>query len=190
VNGIALVGQTALLGRRGPTPSRKNAYIKHHAADRRDSGVQVPEKQIPPRVRRARGAAVTEHPLRDKTVPRLGVRRTTASTREHAQYFAHGRRRPYQIESFGGTRGGPIVRTRRSFGDYQADCASDQGRTQRSALPTALMRQGNFSEVGKQIYTRSLHGVRPETHSVELINPISPGGGKFYPIAQTAMSRQ
>ena len=59
---------------------------------------------------------------------------------------------PYNSNQFGGTLGGPIVKSKAFFfGDYQG-LRLDQGRTATLTVPTALMRQGNFSEISAQIY--------------------------------------
>jgi hypothetical protein len=59
---------------------------------------------------------------------------------------------PYKSHQFGGTLGGPIIRNKAFFFvDYQG-LRQDQGRTQTLSVPTVLMRQGNLSEVGGQIY--------------------------------------
>src|SRR5437899_1219042 len=66
-------------------------------------------------------------------------------------YFALSKA-TYQSNQFAGTLGGPILRNRSFFfGDYQG-LRLDQGRTQTLTVPTALMRQGIFTEVSNQIY--------------------------------------
>jgi len=66
-------------------------------------------------------------------------------------YFAPTKA-PYTSNQFGGTFGGPIVKSRAFFfGDYQG-LRLDAGRTQTLTVPTALMRQGNFSEVSNRIF--------------------------------------
>jgi hypothetical protein len=59
---------------------------------------------------------------------------------------------PFNSNQFGGTSGGPLLQNRAFFfGDYQG-LRLDQGRTQTLSVPTALMRQGNFSEIADRIY--------------------------------------
>ena len=66
-------------------------------------------------------------------------------------YFALSKA-PYNSNQPGATFGGPLVKSRASFfGDYQA-LVLDAGRTQVLTVPTALMRQGNFTEISQAIY--------------------------------------
>ncbi|HEY3122141.1 MAG TPA: carboxypeptidase regulatory-like domain-containing protein [Vicinamibacteria bacterium] len=66
-------------------------------------------------------------------------------------YFAQTKA-PYNSHQFGGTFGGPILKNKAFFfGDYQG-LRLDQGRTQVLSVPTALMRQGIFTEVPDQIF--------------------------------------
>jgi len=59
---------------------------------------------------------------------------------------------PYNSNQPGGTFGGPIVRNHAFFfGDYQG-LILDAGRTQVLTVPTALMRQGNFTEISQRIF--------------------------------------
>jgi hypothetical protein len=66
-------------------------------------------------------------------------------------YFAPTKA-PYRSNQYGGTFGGPVVKSRAFFfGDYQG-LSLDAGRTQTLTVPTALMRQGNFSEISQRIF--------------------------------------
>jgi hypothetical protein len=59
---------------------------------------------------------------------------------------------PFSSHQFGGTFGGPIMQNRAFFfGDYQG-LRLDAGKTSTLTVPTALMRQGNFSEIADKIY--------------------------------------
>jgi hypothetical protein len=81
---------------------------------------------------------------------------------------------PYNSNQFGGTLGGPIVKNRAFFfGDYQG-LKLHQGRTATLTVPTALMRQGIFSEVANQIFD-PLTGVAFEGNIIrsDRLNPIS-----------------
>ncbi len=66
-------------------------------------------------------------------------------------YFA-AVKAPYNSNQFGGTFGGPIIKNKAFFfGDYQG-LRLDQGRTVILTVPTALMRQGIFTEISDVIY--------------------------------------
>src|SRR5262245_52829493 len=66
-------------------------------------------------------------------------------------YFAPTKA-PYNSHQFGATLGGPILKNKAFFfGDYQG-LRLDQGRTAVLTVPTALMRQGNFSEIRDVVY--------------------------------------
>lgn len=61
-------------------------------------------------------------------------------------------RPPFRQNQFGGTFGGPIRRNRTFFfGDYQG-LRVRQANTFLATVPTALMRQGDFSEINRVIY--------------------------------------
>jgi hypothetical protein len=64
-----------------------------------------------------------------------------------------GRPKPdFSQHQFGGTLGGPIVKDKTFFfADYQG-LRITQGQTYLSTVPSALMRQGNFSELNRPIY--------------------------------------
>ena len=55
---------------------------------------------------------------------------------------------PFRRNQFGGSVGGPILKNKLfGFGDYQATRASYPNGSGYDTVPTALMRQGNFSEL-------------------------------------------
>ena len=89
---------------------------------------------------------------------------------------------PYKSNQFGGTLGGPLVKSKAFFfGDYQG-LRLDQGRTVTLSVPTALMRQGNFSEVSSQIYD-PISG-QPFAGNIipaSRINPIAQNVANIYP---------
>jgi hypothetical protein len=64
-----------------------------------------------------------------------------------------GRAKPdFNQHQFGGTLGGPIFKDKMFFfADYQGYRVK-QGQTYLSTVPSALMRQGNFSEINRVIY--------------------------------------
>ena len=64
-----------------------------------------------------------------------------------------GREKPdFSQHQFGATMGGPIIKDKTFFfADYQG-MRITQGLTYLSTVPSAAMRQGNFSEIGRPIY--------------------------------------
>jgi len=97
-------------------------------------------------------------------------------------YFAPSKA-PYTSNQFGGTFGGPLMRSRAFFfGDYQA-LRLDAGRTQTLTVPTLLMRQGNFSEVSNRIFD-PLTGVQYAGNIIPAnqINPIAQRVASIYPL--------
>jgi hypothetical protein len=64
-----------------------------------------------------------------------------------------GRKKPpFTQHQFGGTLGGPIIKDRTFFFvDYQG-MRINQGQSYLSTVPSAKMRQGDFSEIGRPIY--------------------------------------
>jgi hypothetical protein len=64
-----------------------------------------------------------------------------------------GRAKPdFSQHQFGGTLGGPIFKDKTFFfADYQGSRIK-QGQAFLSTVPSALMRQGNFSEINRPIY--------------------------------------
>jgi carboxypeptidase family protein len=97
-------------------------------------------------------------------------------------YFATTKA-PYSSQQPGGTFGGPIVKSRAFFfGDYQG-LLLDAGRTQTLTVPTASMRQGDFSEIGQRIFDpitgQPFAGnVIPSTQ----LNPIAVKVANIYPL--------
>src|SRR5712691_9796631 len=70
----------------------------------------------------------------------------------NAKNFFAATKAPYKSNQFGATLGGPIIKNKAFFfGDYQG-LRLDQGRTVILTVPTALMRQGIFTEVSNVIY--------------------------------------
>src|SRR5437899_1370284 len=92
----------------------------------------------------------------------------------NSKNFFAATKAPYKSNQFGATFGGPIIKNRAFFfGDYQG-LRLDQGRTVILTVPTALMRQGIFTEVSNVIYDPL--GGQPFAGNIippSRINPIS-----------------
>ena len=89
-----------------------------------------------------------------------------------ARNFFDVSRPPFQRNQFGFFLGGPIKKDRTFiFGDYQGTQIR-QGLTFISTVPTALERQGDFSELGTTIYDP--YTTNPATGERQVINPSNP----------------
>jgi hypothetical protein len=96
-------------------------------------------------------------------------------------YFAQTKA-PYSSHQFGGTLGGPIIKNKAFFfADYQG-LRLDQGRTQILTVPTALMRQGIFTEIPDRIYD-PLTGLPFPNNTIPQgrLNPITRQVANLYP---------
>jgi hypothetical protein len=100
----------------------------------------------------------------------------------NARSFFAPSKAPYASNQFGGTLGGPILKNRAFFfGDYQG-LRLDQGRTQVLTVPTALMRQGDFSEIRSVVYDPVTHQPYPgNVIPASQINSISRAVANIYP---------
>jgi Carboxypeptidase regulatory-like domain len=96
-------------------------------------------------------------------------------------YFTHTKA-PTKFLNSGFTLGGPIVKSKLFFfGDYQRTI-DNNGYVVRAIVPTALMRQGNFTEVGNGIYdplTGAVNGAGRTAFAGNIIP-----AGRISPIAQ------
>ncbi|HEY1950885.1 MAG TPA: TonB-dependent receptor, partial [Bryobacteraceae bacterium] len=63
----------------------------------------------------------------------------------------------FKMNQFGGTAGGPIVRNKTFFFGYYEGELIHQQQTYLDSVPTALMRAGNFSELGVPLYDPSTY---------------------------------
>ena len=89
-----------------------------------------------------------------------------------ARNFFDASRPSFRQNQFGFYLGGPIRKDRTFiFGDYQG-IRIRQGLTEVSTVPTALMRTGDFSELGTPIFDPN--STDPVTGARQLINPADP----------------
>jgi hypothetical protein len=104
-----------------------------------------------------------------------------------------GRAKPdFKQNQFGATLGGPIIKDKTHFFvDYQG-LRINQGQTYLSTVPTLLMRQGNFSEVNRQIYDPLAPGT-PFAGNIIPSNRFDPASrnvlAQLYPEPNTAGTR-
>ena len=89
-----------------------------------------------------------------------------------ARNFFEADRAPFQRNQFGGQAGGPIKKDKMFIFGMIQRTTFRQGVPFLSTVPTALMRNGDFSELGKPIYDPNTTNLA--TGARQLINPSNP----------------
>ena len=106
-----------------------------------------------------------------------------------ARNFFDPQRPPFQRNQFGALLGGPIIKNRTFFFvDYQGGRIR-QGVSYVSTVPTAQMRNGDFSEAGAVLYDP--YTTDPNTAQRQLLNPGNPytiPASRINPIGQAVVN--
>ena len=185
----------------GPARARQQLHARRRrqqrdlAADRRDlperrraRRVQAADEHLLGRVRRARWAASStcrsSRAPTSSTAARSSSCATTRSTPTTASTTARAVPSPtFKQNQFGATLGGPIFKDRTFFfADYQG-LRINQGQTYLSTVPTAKMRQGDFSEINRGHLRSDDRPAVPRQH-----HPAEPLGPRFEEHPRPALS--
>lgn len=89
---------------------------------------------------------------------------------------------PYRQNQFGGALGGPVRRDRTFFYFYYEGLRNAQGETEAATVPTALERQGNFSQSGQPLINY-ITGQPVANNTLTSINPVAARLLSEYPAA-------
>ena len=133
------------------------------------------------------GGAITNVTLKSGTNQIKGTAFVFANNESTnaGDYFTH-QKAPTKFVNSGFTLGGPIIKNKLFFfGDYQRTI-DNLGYVVRATVPTALMRQGNFTEVTNGIYD-PLTGAVNGTGRTAFDGNIIPSG-RISPIAQKLLA--
>jgi hypothetical protein len=97
---------------------------------------------------------------------------------------------PLKQHQFGGTLGGPVTRDRILFFGYYEGFRNKQGLTTSSTVPTALERQGDFSQMGTPLLNIAAGGVPFPDNKIPAaaINPVSRNVINMYPLGNVSPS--
>ncbi len=107
-----------------------------------------------------------------------------------ARNFFSAEVEPLEQNQFGATLGGPLRRDRVLFFGYYEGFRNKQGLTTSSTVPTALERQGDFSQLGVPLVNIAAGGVPfPDNRIPEAaINPVSRNVLGMYPLGNISPS--
>jgi Carboxypeptidase regulatory-like domain/TonB dependent receptor len=97
---------------------------------------------------------------------------------------------PLKQHQFGGTFGGPVTRDRVLFFGYYEGFRNTQGMTTSATVPTALERQGDFSQLGVPLLNLAAGGVPFPGNKIPeaAINPVSRNVLNMYPLGNVSPS--
>ncbi len=97
---------------------------------------------------------------------------------------------PLKQHQFGATLGGPIRKNRAMFFGYYEGFRNEQGMTTTATVPTALQRQGDFSDIGGPLLNLAAGGVPFPGNKIPAaaINPIALNVLNMYPLGNVSPS--
>jgi hypothetical protein len=107
-----------------------------------------------------------------------------------ARNFFSEKVEPLRQNQFGGTAGGPIQKDRVLFFGYYEGFRNTQGATTIATVPTALQRQGDFSDIGTPLLNLAAGGVPFPNNQIPAaaINPLALNVLNLYPLGNVSPS--